>query len=115
MIRKAIVVVAEQHLALKTNSCAPYSPTYGSLLRDLVERSNQCPPVQDELAQTALLLLHIREMISGSDNFKLIYGSLRTLIKNMVLEQNLESENLVLGRFVKIQILRWVSIGRDGI
>ncbi|KAJ3461958.1 hypothetical protein MRS44_010511 [Fusarium solani] len=113
MIRKAIVVVAEQHLALKTDSCAPYSPTYGSLLRDLVERSNQCPPVQDELAQTALLLLHIREMISGSDNFKLIYGSLRILIKNMVLEQNLESENLVLGRFVKIQILRVSLFGES--
>ncbi|KAF5001961.1 hypothetical protein FDECE_10763 [Fusarium decemcellulare] len=107
LIRKAIIVVAEQHLSLKTGHCdSPYSATYGSLLHDLVERSTQCPPVQDELAQTALLLLHIREMISGSDNFKLIYGSLRTLINNMVMGQSLESEHSALGRFVKIQILR---------
>ncbi|KAM5348609.1 hypothetical protein ACJ41O_008433 [Fusarium nematophilum] len=107
LIRKAIVVVAEQHLSLKiASSASPFSSTYGSLLRDLVLRSNQYPPAQDELAQTALLLLHIREMISGSDNFKLIYGSLRTLSKEMVMDQSVDSQLSALGRFVKIQILR---------
>lgn len=107
LVRQAIVVVAEQHLFLQYGHAdLERSETYESLLRDLIERSNECSPHQDESAMTALLLLHLREMISGSDGFKHIYGSLRTVLN--LAGHSLENLSSQFGEFIKIQILRYV-------
>jgi hypothetical protein len=110
LVRQAIVVVAEQHLFLQCgNTKLERSETYESLLRDLIARSNACPPHQDESAMTALLLLHLREMISGSDGFKHIYGSLRTVLN--LAGHSLENLTSQFGEFIKIQILRLCLFG----
>ncbi|KAI5461518.1 hypothetical protein BGZ63DRAFT_414236 [Mariannaea sp. PMI_226] len=110
LVRKALVVVAEQHLFLQCGyPDLERSRSYESLIRDLIVRSNECPPHQDVSAMTALLLLHLREMISGSDGFKHIYGSLRSILN--VTGHSLDNLSSPVGEFVKIQILRLCLFG----
>lgn len=111
LVRKAIVVIVEQHLSLQNGTTVSLDPTaYSSLVRDLITRSERCAPQDDESALTVLLLLHIREMISGSPNFKLVYGSLRVVVN--ALGQGLDAMASELRKFVEMQILRYVSISR---
>ncbi|KAL6352561.1 hypothetical protein LRP88_13026 [Fusarium phalaenopsidis] len=106
LVRKAIVVIVEQHLSLQNGTTVSLDPTaYSSLVRDLITRSQRCAPQDDESALTVLLLLHIREMISGSPNFKLVYGSLRVVVN--ALGQGLDAMASELRKFVEMQILRY--------
>ncbi|EEU38373.1 uncharacterized protein NECHADRAFT_58708, partial [Fusarium vanettenii 77-13-4] len=108
LVRKAVVVIVEQHLSLQNGTTVSLDPTaYSSLVRDLITRSKRCAPQDDESALTVLLLLHIREMISGSPNFKLVYGSLRVVVN--ALGQGLDAMASELRKFVEMQILRYVS------
>ncbi|KAF5003126.1 hypothetical protein FDECE_10317 [Fusarium decemcellulare] len=111
MVRKAIVLIVEQHLSLQNGTTVSLDPTaYSSLVRDLITRSTKCAPQNDETALTVLLLLHIREMISGSDNFKLIYGSLRVVVN--ALTQNVDGiSSDLMRRFLQMQILRVCLFG----
>ncbi|KAF4459041.1 Acriflavine sensitivity control acr-2 [Fusarium albosuccineum] len=110
MVRKAIVLIVEQHLSLQNGTTVCLDPTaYSSLVRDLITRSTKCAPQNDETALTVLLLLHIREMISGSDNFKLIYGSLRVVVN--ALTQNVDGVSSIMQRFLQMQILRVCLFG----
>lgn len=107
LVRKAVLLVVEQHLSLQNGTAISLDPAaYGSLVRELIMRSHQCAPQDDDSALTALLLLHIREMISGSDNFKLIYGSLRVVVN--ALTKNAGEGTSDLRRFLQMQILRYV-------
>lgn len=108
LVRKAVLLVVEQHLSLQNGTAISLDPAaYSSLVRELITRSHQCAPQDDDSALTALLLLHIREMISGSDNFKLIYGSLRVVVN--ALASNSNDKRSDLRRFLQMQILRYVS------
>ncbi|KAM5356793.1 hypothetical protein ACJ41O_003439 [Fusarium nematophilum] len=108
LVRKAIVVIVEQHLSLQNRTTVSLDPTaYSSLVRDLIARSNKCAPQDDESALTVLLLLHIREMISGSDNFKLVYGSLRVVVN--ALQESLDPLSSDMRKFLTMQILRYVN------
>ncbi|KAI1039155.1 hypothetical protein LB505_007554 [Fusarium chuoi] len=105
LVRKAVLLVVEQHLSLQNGTAISLDPAaYGSLVRELIMRSHQCAPQDDDSALTALLLLHIREMISGSDNFRLIYGSLRVVVN--ALAKNVGEGTSDLRRFLQMQILR---------
>ncbi|KAH8647933.1 hypothetical protein BX600DRAFT_531024 [Xylariales sp. PMI_506] len=106
LIRKALILIAEQHLSLQIGMDMTRDPTaYGSLVQGLVKRSNRLPPAEDELAMTIILLLHIREIISGDEDFKLIYGSLRTIVHS-ILNRDLTRFHSQSGEFVRAQILR---------
>lgn len=112
LVRKAIVVIVEQHLSLQNGTTVSLDPTaYSSLVRDLITRSQRCAPQDDESALTVLLLLHIREMISGSPNFKLVYGSLRVVVN--ALGQGLDAMASELRKFVEMQILRVCLFGES--
>jgi len=107
LVRKAVLLVVEQHLSLQNGKTVSLDPAaYGSIVRELISRSNQCAPQDDDSALTALLLLHIREMISGSDNFKLIYGSLRVVVNALAAKGDGKTSDL--RRFLQMQILRYV-------
>lgn len=107
LVRKAVLLVVEQHLSLQNGTTVSLDPAaYGSIVRELISRSNQCAPQDDDSALTALLLLHIREMISGSDNFKLIYGSLRVVVNALAAKGDRRTSDL--RRFLQMQILRQV-------
>jgi hypothetical protein len=107
LVRKAVLLVVEQHLSLQNGTTVSLDPAaYGSIVRELISRSNQCAPQDDDSALTALLLLHIREMISGSDNFKLIYGSLRVVVNALAAKGDGKTSDL--RRFLQMQILRYV-------
>lgn len=94
---------------MQNGTTVSLDPTaYSSLVRDLITRSQRCAPQDDESALTVLLLLHIREMISGSPNFKLVYGSLRVVVN--ALGQGLDAMASELRKFVEMQILRYVSM-----
>ncbi|KAJ4018380.1 hypothetical protein NW752_005495 [Fusarium irregulare] len=106
LVRKAVLLVVEQHLSLQNGTTVSLDPAaYGSIVRELISRSNQCAPQDDDSALTALLLLHIREMISGSDNFKLIYGSLRVVVNALAAKGDRRTSDL--RRFLQMQILRY--------
>ncbi|KAF5716079.1 trehalase [Fusarium mundagurra] len=112
LVRKAVLLVVEQHLSLQNGTAISLDPAaYGSLVRELIMRSHQCAPQDDDSALTALLLLHIREMISGSDNFKLIYGSLRVVVN--ALAKNAGERTSDLRRFLQMQILRVCLFGES--
>ncbi|KAF4978534.1 hypothetical protein FZEAL_5106 [Fusarium zealandicum] len=112
LVRKAIVVIVEQHLSLQNDTIVSLDPTaYGSLVRDLIARSNTCAPQNDESALTVLLLLHIREIITGSDNFKLVYGSLRVVVN--ALGQSMDSMSSDLKKFIQMQVLRVCLFGES--
>ncbi|KAF5023628.1 hypothetical protein F66182_4330 [Fusarium sp. NRRL 66182] len=112
LVRKAVLLVVEQHLALQNNTSISLDPVaHSSIVRDLIMRSHQCAPQDDDSALTALLLLHIREMISGSDNFKLIYGPLRVVVN--ALAENSDSSRSDLRRFLQMQILRVCLFGES--
>ncbi|KAF5687529.1 trehalase [Fusarium denticulatum] len=112
LVRKAVLLVVEQHLSLQNGTAISLDPVaYGSLVRELIMRSHQCAPQDDDSALTALLLLHIREMISGSDNFRLIYGSLRVVVN--ALAKNAGEGTSDLRRFLQMQILRVCLFGES--
>ncbi|RBA20962.1 hypothetical protein FPRO05_08409 [Fusarium proliferatum] len=112
LVRKAVLLVVEQHLSLQNGTAISLDPAaYGSLVRELIMRSHQCAPQDDDSALTALLLLHIREMISGSDNFRLIYGSLRVVVN--ALAKNAGEGTSDLRRFLQMQILRVCLFGES--
>ncbi|KAF5662540.1 acriflavine sensitivity control acr-2 [Fusarium heterosporum] len=112
LVRKAVLLVVEQHLSLQNGTAISLDPVaYGSLVRELILRSHQCAPQDDDSALTALLLLHIREMISGSDNFKLIYGSLRVVVN--ALAENSDNKRSDLRKFLQMQILRVCLFGES--
>ncbi|CAJ0551264.1 Ff.00g111940.m01.CDS01 [Fusarium sp. VM40] len=112
LVRKAVLLVVEQHLSLQNGTAISLDPAaYSSLVRELITRSHQCAPQDDDSALTALLLLHIREMISGSDNFKLIYGSLRVVVN--ALASNSNDKRSDLRRFLQMQILRVCLFGES--
>ncbi|CZR38317.1 uncharacterized protein FPRO_06492 [Fusarium proliferatum ET1] len=112
LVRKAVLLVVEQHLSLQNGTAISLDPAaYGSLVRELIMRSHQCAPQDDDSALTALLLLHIREMISGSDNFRLIYGSLRVVVN--ALAKNVGEGTSDLRRFLQMQILRVCLFGES--
>ncbi|KAF5002360.1 hypothetical protein FGRMN_371 [Fusarium graminum] len=112
LVRKAVLLVVEQHLSLQNGTAISLDPAaYSSLVRELIIRSHQCAPQDDDSALTALLLLHIREMISGSDNFKLIYGSLRVVVN--ALAENSNNKRSDLRRFLQMQILRVCLFGES--
>ncbi|KAH7004349.1 hypothetical protein EDB82DRAFT_471109 [Fusarium venenatum] len=105
LVRKAVLLVVEQHLSLQNGTSISLDPAaYGSLVRELISRSHQCAPQDDDSALTALLLLHIREMISGSDNFRFIYGSLRVVVNALAARS--EDRRTDLRTFLQLQILR---------
>ncbi|QPC76654.1 hypothetical protein HYE68_007406 [Fusarium pseudograminearum] len=106
LVRKAVLLVVEQHLSLQNGTSISLDPAaYTSLVRELISRSHQCAPQDDDSALTALLLLHIREMISGSDNFRLIYGSLRVVVNALAARS--EDKRTDLRTFLQLQILRY--------
>ncbi|KAF4981841.1 hypothetical protein FZEAL_2420 [Fusarium zealandicum] len=110
LIRQAIVTVTREHFQLHQGvPAALWSNTYTSLIRKLILRSEVISPHQDESAMTALLLLHIRQMISGSEDFKLTFGSLRTVVN--ALGYGIDKSGSTLGKFVRIQILRVCLFG----
>ena len=112
LVRKAVLLVVEQHLSLQNGTTVSLDPAaYGSIVRELISRSNQCAPQDDDSALTALLLLHIREMISGSDNFRLIYGSLRVVVNALGAKGDRRTSDL--RRFLQMQILRYVPQTAD--
>ncbi|RFN44289.1 acriflavine sensitivity control protein acr-2 [Fusarium flagelliforme] len=112
LVRKAVLLVVEQHLSLQHGTSVSLDPSaYGSIVRELVSRSHQCAPQDDDSALTALLLLHIREMISGSDNFKLIYGSLRVVVNALAAKGDGKTSDL--RRFLQMQILRVCLFGES--
>ncbi|KAJ4258730.1 hypothetical protein NW762_007816 [Fusarium torreyae] len=112
LVRKAVLLVVEQHLSLQKGTAITLDPAaYGALVRELISRSHQCAPQDDDSALTALLLLHIREMISGSDNFKLIYGSLRVVVNALAASRDDKSSDL--RRFLQMQILRVCLFGES--
>ncbi|KAF4447146.1 Acriflavine sensitivity control protein acr-2 [Fusarium austroafricanum] len=112
LVRKAVLLVVEQHLSLQNGTAISLDPAaYGSLVRELIVRSHQCAPQDDDSALTALLLLHIREMISGSDNFRLIYGSLRVVVN--ALAATSDDRRSDLRRFLQMQILRVCLFGES--
>ncbi|KAH7198747.1 uncharacterized protein B0J16DRAFT_45236 [Fusarium flagelliforme] len=112
LVRKAVLLVVEQHLSLQHGTSVSLDPSaYGSIVRELISRSHQCAPQDDDSALTALLLLHIREMISGSDNFKLIYGSLRVVVNALAAKGDGKTSDL--RRFLQMQILRYVLPAGD--
>ncbi|KAF4340510.1 trehalase [Fusarium beomiforme] len=112
LVRKAVLLVVEQHLSLQNGTAISLDPAaYGSLVRELIIRSHQCAPQDDDSALTALLLLHIREMISGSDNFRLIYGSLRVVVNALAKHSGDRKSDL--RRFLQMQILRVCLFGES--
>ncbi|XHG08503.1 hypothetical protein AWENTII_011601 [Aspergillus wentii] len=105
LVRKAIVVVSRQHLSLRFGAeMTADITTYGDLIRDLIIRSKSCSLREDMSSMTALLLLHVREMVSGSGDFKLVYGSLRALVNATGQHHGNASSQLM--EYVNIQILR---------
>ncbi|RGP71278.1 acriflavine sensitivity control acr-2 [Fusarium sporotrichioides] len=97
LVRKAVLLVVEQHLSLQKGTSVSLDPAaYSSLVRELISRSHQCAPQNDDSALTALLLLHIREMISGSDNFRSEdrRTDLRTFLQLQILRVCLFGESL---------------------
>ncbi len=104
-MRQAIVLVADQHASciLGAGSLTDLSD-YIRVIRGLARRSLILAPHEDETTLTTLLLLHLRQIISGNDDFMLVYGSLRCLVMKSNYLSNLSDSPL--GRFVKIQILR---------
>ncbi|PYH89223.1 hypothetical protein BO71DRAFT_403245 [Aspergillus ellipticus CBS 707.79] len=78
LVCKAILVVSEQHSSQTGRGAFLISDTYTGLIHDLISRSHQVG-LEDQSSTIALLLLHIREIISGGEDFKLLYTSLRTL------------------------------------
>ncbi|KAH8648638.1 hypothetical protein BX600DRAFT_442924 [Xylariales sp. PMI_506] len=113
LIRKALISIAEQHLSLQVGLDISWDPTaYGSLVRDLVKRSNQVPAAENELAMAVILLLHLREIISRGDDFKLIYGSLRIIVHG-ILDRDLGGTGSQLEEFVRTQILREIDVYVD--
>ncbi|QPC67777.1 hypothetical protein HYE67_010008 [Fusarium culmorum] len=97
LVRKAVLLVVEQHLSLQNGTSISLDPAaYTSLVRELISRSHQCAPQDDDSALTALLLLHIREMISGSDNFRSEdkRTDLRTFLQLQILRVCLFGESL---------------------
>ncbi|KAL6921021.1 hypothetical protein FSHL1_004994 [Fusarium sambucinum] len=112
LVRKAVLLVVEQHLSLQNGTSISLDPAaYGSLVRELISRSHQCAPQDDDSALTALLLLHIREMISGSDNFRFIYGSLRVVVNALAARS--EDRRTDLRTFLQLQILRVCLFGES--
>ncbi|KAM0491678.1 hypothetical protein ACHAP8_010452 [Fusarium lateritium] len=112
LVRKAVLLVVEQHLSLQNGTSISLDPAaYGSLVRELISRSHQCAPQDDDSALTALLLLHIREMISGSDNFRFIYGSLRVVVNAFAARS--EDRRTDLRTFLQLQILRVCLFGES--
>ncbi|WXC56560.1 hypothetical protein SNK03_002493 [Fusarium graminearum] len=112
LVRKAVLLVVEQHLSLQNGTSISLDPAaYTSLVRELISRSHQCAPQDDDSALTALLLLHIREMISGSDNFRLIYGSLRVVVNALAARS--EDKRTDLRTFLQLQILRVCLFGES--
>ncbi|KZF20889.1 hypothetical protein L228DRAFT_249722 [Xylona heveae TC161] len=109
LVCKVISVVSTQHMSSRFgHQCTleTTSDTYSELIRDLIIRSHHRPPYTDQSSIVALLLLHLREIISGSDDFKLVYGSLRTLLNAAKDGFVFEYPYSQLGEFLKIQILR---------
>ena len=104
LVRQAIVAVSDQHLASQSGRRLMEQTVYGDLLRHLISRSRRFHPWQDEPTLTALLLLHIREMIGGSGDFHLLYGSLRTIVNSSGFD--LVDARFPIGRFVQIQVWR---------
>ncbi|GKU21048.1 unnamed protein product [Fusarium langsethiae] len=112
LVRKAVLLVVEQHLSLQNGTSISLDPAaYSSLVRELISRSHQCAPQDDDSALTALLLLHIREMISGSDNFRFIYGSLRVVVNTLAVRS--EDRRTDLRTFLQLQILRVCLFGES--
>lgn len=54
-----------------------------------------------------LLLLHYREIVSGGNGFKYLYGSLKAL-PDLTIQNGMSGQLFELARFVNIQILRYV-------
>ena len=100
-VRKAVVLVSKQHISLHfAVDVVSDINAYNELIQGLIARSH----CQDISSMTVLLLLHIREVISGSSNFKLVYSSLRALV-NAAAQSPGDSSQLT--EFVNIQILRY--------
>lgn len=105
LVRRAIVLVADQHLSMMFDISPLLGPSdYISLVRDLVTQSSTVVPHEDETTMATLLLLQIQEIISGSHDFTLVYCPLRTLVSNT--DFLTANANCVLSRFVKMQVLR---------
>lgn len=76
----AVLAVSMQHILLRFGGDAVDSvKAYNATIQGLIARSYHCPPDQDISCRVVLLLLHLREVMSGSNDFKFLYGSLRAL------------------------------------
>lgn len=105
LVRDAIVLVSRQHISLRGYGDAiPDAMAYDDIIQRLLTRSYRGALYQHTSSMTVLLLLHLREVISGSSDFKLIYGSLRAFVDAAAPAPTAESCELT--RFVNIQILR---------
>lgn len=109
----AVLAVSMQHILLRFGGDAVDSvKAYNATIQGLIARSYHCPPDQDISCRVVLLLLHLREVMSGSNDFKFLYGSLRAL-------QNTATTSITRGsigfshqlaEYVDIQTLRyWVT------
>ena len=109
LVRQAVLSVSTQHISSRFGeSHFPVSDMYSSLLRGLLAQSQRMQVVGDYSSRIALLLLHLREMVSGTEDFNLIYGCMRSLVKATNAESSSDSCHPELDDFIKIQIFRQV-------
>lgn len=109
LVRQAVLSVSTQHISSRFGECPfPVSDMYSGLIQNLLTQSQQMQPSRDHSSRIALLLLHIREMVSGTEGFKLIYGCLRSLVKATSSESGSDPRHPELDDFIKLQIFRQV-------
>ena len=108
LVREAVVLVSREHISLcRHGDVIPDAMAYDNLIQGLLARSYLGVLYQHTSSMTVLLLLHLREVISGSSDFKLIYATLRAFVDATSPAPKAESSELT--RFVNIQILRYLS------
>ncbi|KAF9891551.1 hypothetical protein FE257_004018 [Aspergillus nanangensis] len=107
LVRDAIVLVSRQHLSLNSGDSLADSIIYNRLIRGLLTRSCKGSFLlrRDISSMTALLLLNLREVISGSGDFKLVYSTLRAFFDTAALSPGVGG-SCELTKFVTIQLLR---------